>query len=137
MKNWKIGVRMTAGFGAVIFVAMALGAFAYSRVMSIDKSAVVVTTDALPGVYTMGQVQSNVNRIFALLFQYTLAPDKSELGRLEAEIRDRRTINSSEMTEYGKTVSEKERPYFEAATARLNAVLGIVRRSVAVEPGRS
>ncbi len=118
MKNWKIGLRMAAGFGAVICVALALGVFAYSRITAIDRAATVVTSEALPGVYVMGQVQSNVNRILGLLLQHTMAPDKAEMGRLEAEIQDRRGSNATALAEYGKNgVGDKERPYFEAAMA--------------------
>ena len=39
MKNWKIGVRIAAGFGLVIAIALALGIFAYSRIGVIEKSS--------------------------------------------------------------------------------------------------
>ena len=120
MKNWKIGTRMAAGFGALICVALALGIFAYSRVTVIDRSAATIAGDALPGVYVMGQVQSNVCRIYGLLLQHTMETDKAEWTRIEAEIQARRTGNSNQLAEYGKSgVGEKERPLFEAAlTAR-------------------
>jgi CHASE3 domain sensor protein len=36
MKNWKIGTRISSGFAAVIAIAMLLGAFAYSKVNTIN-----------------------------------------------------------------------------------------------------
>jgi hypothetical protein len=54
MKNWKIGLRMAAGFGAVICIAVALGVFAYTRVITIDTTATRITTDCLPGVFATG-----------------------------------------------------------------------------------
>jgi len=48
MKNWKIGKRIGAGFGAVIAIAMALGLFAYSRVGLIESSSNNITASKLP-----------------------------------------------------------------------------------------
>jgi hypothetical protein len=39
MKNWNIGTRISAGFAAVIAIAMLLGEFADSRVGAICKSS--------------------------------------------------------------------------------------------------
>jgi len=117
MKNWKIGKRMAAGFGAVICIAVALGAFAYTRVTAIDKNATQITTEAMPGLYVVGQLQSGVHGSLALLLQHTTAPDKSEMARLEADIQELRTRNSANLTEYGKAVGEKERPLFDAVLA--------------------
>ena len=117
MKNWKIGLRMTAGFGAVICVAMALGVFAYTRVMAIEKSATTVTVDALPGVYVMGQVQSNARKIYSLVLEHVIAQDQAEMARIDSEIQTVSAANTALLAEYGKTVGDQERPLFDAATA--------------------
>ncbi|MFN7996741.1 MAG: methyl-accepting chemotaxis protein [Bryobacteraceae bacterium] len=117
MKNFKIGTRMATGFGAVICIAAALGIFAYTQVVNINKSAEMITRDSLPGVYLLGQLQANVQRSMALLLQHLTAPDKAEMARLENDIRDLRARFSTQMAAYGKTVEEKERPLYEAVMA--------------------
>jgi hypothetical protein len=93
MKNWKIGIRMAAGFSAVLAIAVALGVVAYTRVVQIDRQAVVITTDALPGVYTIGQAQGNVHHSLALLLEAATSPDKAEVARLEGQVSSLRTTN--------------------------------------------
>ena len=56
MNHWKVGTRITAGFGIVVAIAVALGLFAYLEVGKINKSALDVTDDALPGVYLVGNI---------------------------------------------------------------------------------
>ncbi len=56
MKSWKIGIRIAAGFAAVIAIAMTLGIFVYSRIGVINRSAAYISGNSLPGVYIMGRV---------------------------------------------------------------------------------
>jgi methyl-accepting chemotaxis protein len=125
MKNWKIGLRMTAGFGAVICIALALGVFAYTRTTAIERDATRITSDALPGVYYLGQIQSNAQATMALLLQHVMSSDKAEMARLEAEIQGIRSLNSSIVADYQKSyLSEKERPLFDAMNTATAAYRG-------------
>jgi methyl-accepting chemotaxis protein len=105
MKNWKIGSRITSGFGAVIFIAALLGIFAFTQLEVIDKSANRIVTDALPGVYLSGQIQSTAQLTFTLLIERVIATDKTEMARLDAEIQTARGKVVSTMAEYEKTIS--------------------------------
>jgi CHASE3 domain sensor protein len=58
MKNWKIGVRIGAGFGAVIAIATILGVFAYSRLAVIDAGVERILAESLSVVYAVGQVEA-------------------------------------------------------------------------------
>ena len=51
MNNWKIGARITAGFGAVILIAMALGLFAFARLRVVDAGATCIATDSEHSYY--------------------------------------------------------------------------------------
>jgi methyl-accepting chemotaxis protein len=118
MKNWKIGTRITAGFGAAICIAIVLGLFAYTQVSIIDTRASHVTSDVLPGVYLIGQVRGNSARTMSVLLENVLTSDSTELARLEAEAQDLRSRNVNILSEYQKTyLDEKERPVFDAMLA--------------------
>jgi methyl-accepting chemotaxis protein len=117
MKNWKIGIRMAAGFSAVLAIAVALGVVAYTRVVQIDRQATLITTDALPGVYMIGQAQGTLHRSLAMMLQAAISPDKAEVARLEGQISSLRARVSTLLAEYSKSVGEKEKPLFEALTA--------------------
>jgi len=114
MKNWKIGMRMSAGFGAVVLIAMALGVFAYTRIAVIETNAAQVLVHQLPTIYLLGQVQSNAQANVGLALQHIVAKDKQEMARVEAELRDRSASNSTLLPQYEKLITtEKGRGLFE------------------------
>ncbi|MFN7996234.1 MAG: HAMP domain-containing methyl-accepting chemotaxis protein [Bryobacteraceae bacterium] len=117
MKNWKIGRRISAGFAAVICVALGLGAFAYTRVISIDRDANRIAMDSLPGVYLLSQLKNNALLNHSLLLEHVLTTDQADLARILEKLRSSRARNSSTLSDYDKSVSEKERPLFNAVAA--------------------
>jgi methyl-accepting chemotaxis protein len=113
MKNWKIGTRIAAGFAAVIVIAMMLGLFAYSQIGTINKSSTAVTADALPSVYTIGQIQNNAEAAFRLELQHITSTDKDEMASLETEIQDIRTRNAALCAAYEKGfTNDKDRELY-------------------------
>ena len=125
MKNWKIGTRITAGFAAVIIVAMTLGLFAYGQIRTINKSSTAVTVDALPSVYTVGQIQANTQAAFSLELQFIVAKDQEDKARLEAEIQEVRTQTTALYGVYEKMIdSDRDRDLFGQLTAARAAYNG-------------
>ena len=115
MKNWKMGMRMGAGFGGVLLVALGLGGFAYNRSAAVKDSALAITADSMPGMYLVGQLENNVHRIMALLLQHLISNDKSEMARFEAAIQEITSKNTNLLNEYEKTINtEKDRELFTA-----------------------
>ena len=118
MKNWKIGTRMTAGFGGMMLVAVALGIFAYSRCGAINDSALAITSDAMPGIYMVGQLENNVHRMMALVLQDLITSDKSEKARYDAAIQELASKNGNVLSAYEKIITtDKDRELFAAMTA--------------------
>ncbi len=125
MKNWKIGTRIAAGFAAVIVIAVALGLFAYEQIANIDKSSTAITADALPSVYTVGQIQRNTEAAYSLELQYIVTTDKDDKARLEAEIQDVRTRTTALYTSLRKDVSsDRDRELFAQLQATRAAYNG-------------
>ncbi len=115
MKNWKIGKRISAGFGAVILIALGLGVFAYSRVAAIEGYAMDVTNDNLPGTYLIGQLQDILSQSESLLLRHISSSDKAEMTRFEAELKDMQGKGTNLVNEYEKLVAtDKEREIFTA-----------------------
>ena len=105
MKNWKIGMRMAAGFGAVTLVAIVLGIFAYSKVTAIDRNAVAVTDYALPKVYLVGRIEKNLQLTFALALQHTMTTDPQRMAAIDAQLQTVRAANSASVSDYEKLVN--------------------------------
>ena len=126
MRNWKIGTRITAGFGAVIAIAMALGGFAYLRVGAIGESSAELSGNSLPSVYALGQVQTNSERYMRVLMQHVLS-NREDFAAVEANLRDCSVQNNAHLKHYEKDLvsNDKERDLlaqFNAARAEFLAI---------------
>jgi methyl-accepting chemotaxis protein len=120
MNNWKIGTRIAAGFGVVILIAMALGMFAVSKVSVIQQTSDTVALGALPKVYLVGQIESNLQTALTLLYQHINSSDKEDMANIERQIQTITQKNSQLLSEFQKLiVSEKGRDLFaDAKTSR-------------------
>jgi len=114
MKNWKIGIRMTAGFGAIVAIAMALSIFAYTRVGVIEKSSALVVGNALPKIYMLGQISKNVQLAYSFALEHTMTTDPHKTANLDAKIQNLISINSGLNGQYEKLIiTEKGRALFQ------------------------
>jgi methyl-accepting chemotaxis protein len=104
MNNWKIGTRISAGFGMVILITAALGLFAYNKLGDIDTHTRQTTSEDVPKLYLVGQMQRNVQATFALGLLFARATDKQEKAELETEIQVIRSTTSEIVAEYEKLV---------------------------------
>jgi methyl-accepting chemotaxis protein len=115
MNNWKIGTRITAGFAAVIFIAMALGLFAFARLRVVDAGATHIAADSLPGLYLVGQLKSASQTSYALLLQHAISDEKSEMAQIAGAIKDNRSTMGNYLAEYEKTITtERDRQLYDA-----------------------
>jgi methyl-accepting chemotaxis protein len=114
MKNWKIGFRMAAGFGAVICIALALVIFAYARVSRIDKDVSTITQNHLPGMYLVGQLEVNTWANYSSVVRFAAAKDRQEMAETERQIQESRDANTKVISELEKTiVTEKGKALLE------------------------
>jgi methyl-accepting chemotaxis protein len=125
MKHWKIGTRMKAGFGALIVVTLALGAFAYSRTVSMNRAANLIVVDSWPGVVITLQIQGVVKQNESALLRRLLAKtetEKTEAESYQAEVRRRVT---ELFNAYEKTITtSRDRELFEAMKTARSTFLG-------------
>jgi methyl-accepting chemotaxis protein len=116
VNNWKIGTRIGAGFGVVILIAIALGLFAINRVGAIQQNTDAVALGALPKLFLVGEIQSNVQAGKTLLLEHISARDAQERADLEREIQAISEKNSGLLSEYEKLIAnEKGRELFSEA----------------------
>jgi methyl-accepting chemotaxis protein len=108
MNNWKIGTRISAGFGLVILIALTLGVFAYSKVSVIERNSSEIGDNALPSVFLVGQVKMNVLNSLGLLYQGADTSAKAEQENVEGQIKDLRDNNKVVLSQYEKLISSPE-----------------------------
>jgi methyl-accepting chemotaxis protein len=119
MKNWKIGTRISAGFGVVILIAATLGMFAYMKVGDIEKDAKRVTAKSLPKLFLVGQLEANVGVGLDLGLEHAIASNKQEKADLDGKIQALRATNADLLGQYEKLVeTEKGRALTEVMKAQ-------------------
>ena len=108
MKNWKIGTRITAGFAAVIAVALVLGLFALARLADIQKRTDSVGANSLPSVVALGHIPAGMYEAVTLLDEHANSTDQQEMTRIEAEIAEVRARNAKYYQTYEDLPSSDE-----------------------------
>ena len=130
MNNWKTGTRIGLGFFATIFLTLMLGLLAFFELRSIDRAATRITSDALPGVYLMGQIQNATTAQLTLLEEYVTSnlrtaimqndtpADRKEKLREEQEIAASATALNRLLAQFDETISSpSDRELFEKVNA--------------------
>jgi methyl-accepting chemotaxis protein len=122
MNHWTIAKRIIFGFALLLGIAATFGLFAYSRLVAIAHASNRITTDCLPGVYAIGQIESLNLANFALLHRQVLITNVTGRAALDARMK----VNSDKMTalyaDYEATITlpEDRRLYEVVLGARTN-----------------
>jgi len=133
MKNWKIGIRISAGFALVILIAVALGVFASIKLSNIDTHATQTTTEDVPKLYLVGQIQKNMQATYGLGLQFASTLDKEQRAEIETQIQAAHVANSAVIAQYEKLIrTDKERALQEplkVARQAFNALMDEVLKT--------
>ncbi len=132
MNRWKVGTRITVGFGSLIAVLMIVGAYAYTRVGAIENSSVEITGSALPGLYSMSQIERAIYDTYGNVLEFVIAKDHQQMARMDTDIQNGLVANSTRISEYERTIiTEKGRQLFDqfkaARTAYASALQEVMK----------
>ncbi len=100
MSNWKIGMRISLAFAAVIAICVIMGFYNYNRVQHIDQETVKVSNNTVPSIAVLSGVQTRVFRNLELTRQHAASTNPSEMARIESEIKTNKEANSKALQEY-------------------------------------
>jgi methyl-accepting chemotaxis protein len=84
IKNLTIGKRITFGFASVIIIALALGIFAFTRLIAISGHSDRIAKQSLPAIEMVYQVQRNAKDQVQLIYKHIGSVDKADMAQLEA-----------------------------------------------------
>jgi len=114
MQKWTIRQRILVSFAAILALMMVMGAIAYTYLVHIEREAIAVQTDSLPGVYYGMQILSAWLASYALTQDYVLQQDRAAKQILESKLQANRTSQDNVITKYETTITTaKERELFE------------------------
>ena len=119
MSNWKIGTRITVGFGALILIAALLGGYSYWEINVINRAEVEIATKSLPSVTVMASFKSNMNELYALVLLHVLADNADTMKQLDANIANERSKNTALINKYSGSLitNEKDRQLMSALSS--------------------
>jgi methyl-accepting chemotaxis protein len=101
-----IGKRIVGGFTVAILLTAGLGAFAFTRIVTIDRLSKVVVNDCLPGAALSGTFDGWARQEFALLQQHVLTDDAAAATGVEAELRKYAGKFDEDTRKYQATITE-------------------------------
>lgn len=133
--NWKIGHRVATGYALLSLLTLALGAFAYSQMVTLNQSSKKITEDSLSGVFYISKLKTTAITRYSLLQSALLTSDRNKIAQLDAQIEALHQLVSETVKVYEATVHlEEERKLLEALkAARIPYVRNLdeVRKSLA------
>ncbi len=118
LKGISLSSKLYLGFGVVLFVATALGAFAYVKLIGIRENQLLITTDCLPGVYSIGEMKSQAISIQAITLDLVTATEKNLIESDLRKIEEIKTAIDKTMLDYEKTITRSaDRDFFNQIKA--------------------
>lgn len=102
MKNWRIGVRITAGFGLVVAIAAGLGLFALRQTGQLESSANGVARGALPSMSAVWELYGRTESLGRLIIVHVNSTGKEEIAQVDEQIREARAANGKVLARYEK-----------------------------------
>ncbi|MDR3459529.1 MAG: methyl-accepting chemotaxis protein, partial [Verrucomicrobiae bacterium] len=106
MKNWTIGKRIVTGFASIIIIAVALGAFAYTRLVGISEQSDRIAKQSFPAIEIVYQVEKNAKDQVQLIYKHIGSSDKGDMARLVESMNAVSAENAKLYEELGKLVTD-------------------------------
>ena len=118
MKNWSVRQRITWSFGAVIALMIGMGAFAFTRLATIEQETVDLQKNSVPGLVYSNQIMADLLDAHLLTERHVLSDDRSEKLKVEALLRVERAHVESGMKGYEAAIATpRDRQLFDAFKA--------------------
>ena len=136
MREWTIGRRIAAGFGAVLCLVLGFGLFIELERSGIASQARSLDADSLPGLYLSGRLEAMARTNYALTLEYVHAATLQEKTRIEGEMRALGSRIDQVAADYEKrAVLPEDWQLYEAMIARRAEFLRL-REAEVLAPGR-
>jgi len=126
MKNWTIRQKILACFVVALGLIIAVGVIAYPRVATMQREALNLQQDSLPGLYYAGRIHALWESNFGLTTEHILQDEESKKDQERQEIDTNWAMLEDLIKKYEAIgVSVEERQEFAA----VKTLLGPYRRT--------
>ena len=130
-RGMSLSAKLYAGFAAVLMIAIALGVFAYKRLVEINGDAKIITANCLPGVYLAEEIQKGSQENLLLVAKHILAEDKEGMDATEAGIGKVKARLDKLQQDFDSVITDpKEREVFAKVVAARQRFVSIRNQAV-------
>jgi methyl-accepting chemotaxis protein WspA len=120
MKSWSVRSRIIAAFAVVLLIVAGLSAFIFNRLEAIRKQAWDITADSLPGLLSMGELDSRIRANHVLALQRLVAAP-ADKERYDEQIQSNNKRIDELLKLYEAVVFEpQDRQLFDALKRQLS-----------------
>jgi methyl-accepting chemotaxis protein len=131
-ENWKIGTRLSVGFGLVIAIAVGMAFIGYLKLLGIHDSVAHLTSDQLVKVESLSAVKDNLNVVARGVRNIALMSENEGKLAEKKRIDDMRTRNAALIDKLGQSIqSEGGRELLGAVKAALTPYDAAMDKAIA------
>jgi methyl-accepting chemotaxis protein len=124
MKTWTIGKRIIVGYAVVLLATLAIGMFAYTRLNIIRESSDSLTTESLPGMLKLTQIQIKILESNTRVLMHVLSTEPAQYNELEVRAKELSAGTTQLYKEvHEMVVTAEERALYEKVLAARAAFL--------------
>lgn len=87
MKDWKVGTRLTLGFGAVLLLLVVIGGVTYANLLAIDAKTTHIAEKSLPNALLAEKMVLDTVQVQQYLTDASVTHDRSVIVEAEAHVR--------------------------------------------------
>ena len=117
MNNWTIGKRITFGFGSVLVIMLALGAFIWTRVGVIQGGTADVSGKSMPNIELLADAKEAAQRIQSGTYKIIFSTDSATMEKLAAKVKADTAQEAKDLEELGKTASPDVKALLDQVSA--------------------
>lgn len=118
MKNWSIRSRITASFGVLLLLMLALGLFAHARLSAIEAATEIAERDSIAGVYVSSNLRGMWIEDYLLTLKYLDEANPETRKELLKDLQTARQLHQAALAKYAETITTaKDRELFDALKA--------------------
>ncbi len=129
--NTSLSQKLYYGFGAVLLIVAALGGFAYFKIKTLQANSERITTDCMPGIYSIGKLDAGLRKNLILLANHIYTSDANAKERYEESLKLNQADVAKTLEIYeGSITLPEDRRMFNALQEPRKKFLSIINEKV-------
>ncbi|BEU97851.1 MCP four helix bundle domain-containing protein [Acidovorax sp. DW039] len=121
LSNWRVGVRLGAGFALLLTLVLVMGTYALNRVSRIHDNMQLFATDWLPSTQQLAGINEALNQMRRGELQMMLGGDIQSLQDESARIAKQWDVLPPLLLAYEQTLSGEERDAYAALVSAIQS----------------